>query len=748
MANKFARTVGGNWNTDATWSTTSGGAADTVKPTAADDVFLDASSGAVTIDAASVGRSLNCTGYTNVLTHNAFTLTLGDATAGASNIALKLVAGMTYTLADVATSAITFASTSATQQTIDCGGKNVGNITFGTSGTPNFAVTTAMTTDATATVTSTFGHLHMDGAADNSGLTHAIGKFVASASNVRTINLGTASITCSGTGVYWNMSTTANITFSGSSSTITATGSAGGSTNTFTSGNKSYGTLIVQGAGEQSIGVGNLGTATFVNLTRNGTSDSAGRNCIQLNLPANATVKVTGVLTVTGESAIKRSLVWPASNGVAGFLDVTGATLTLQYTNFQDTTFITAGTNVNISAITGGSGDCGGNTITGGGTLTFTSPTTQAWLTTGGGNVSDVTKWTSRIPLPQDSCVFNTAFSASPKIILDMMFTGSLDFTSSTGAMSYSAGWSGANTVGNITCRSGVTITNEASSSLYINSRGGTTSITANGCTWNATTQTSAGTTGNITFVDTLTIGAQLQPRSGTITIPSGVILTVQSIVSNANNALAIVSIVNNGTLNISSTGTIYSLVNAANLTSVTGSGIIGITNTGAASKTFAGGGNTYPAVRIAGGGSGAVIFTGANTFQRIYTDGGGTKSITLPGSTTTTILSHLGLNNGSNVITVNSSAGSATLFKGEGSLIWDYVSMTSIVAAGNSSMFAGSNSTDNGGNTGWIFTDPPSGYNKVTIKDRLNKFFSDKTGILNRRDAERSFFGNSSLDF
>jgi len=91
IVNKFARAGGGNWNTDATWSTTTGGAADTTKPDATDDVFLDANSGNVTIAANSYCRSINCTDYTGTLTQDASTtLYIGDATAGAGNIALKL----------------------------------------------------------------------------------------------------------------------------------------------------------------------------------------------------------------------------------------------------------------------------------------------------------------------------------------------------------------------------------------------------------------------------------------------------------------------------------------------------------------------------------------------------------------------------------------------------------------------------------------------------------------------------------
>lgn len=749
MASKFGRAGGGNWTTDATWSTTSGGAADTVAPTAADDVFLDANTGAITIDAAAVGRSLNCTGYTNVLTHNAFTLTLGDATAGASNIALKLVSGMTYTLANVATSAITFASTSATQQTIDCGGKNVGNIIFGTSGTPNFAVTTAMTTDATATVTSTFGHIHMDGAADNSGLSHSIGKWVSSASNTRTINLGSSTITLTATsGTTWNMSTTALITFSAASSTIISTGGTGGNSLSFVTGNKTYGTVDLRGASEQSVQTSSAGTATFTNLYRTGTTTVAGWNIISMSLAAGGIIRVTGTFRCQGETNLKRAIIWPNSNGVPTTLNVTGATLDITNCDFQDVSFVSS-TNIDLSAITGLSGNAGGNSISGGGTLTFTPATTQTWQTTGSGNCSDVTKWTSRVPLPQDTCIFSSAFTGSPTITADMWFSlGAVDFSTSTGNVTFNAALAVTNLVGDVTMRSGVTLTNSASCSFYLNSRTNNT-ITFGGSTWNAITQVSSSNGGNLTFTNGV-IGAQLQHRSGTITIPSNVTLTTNTYISNATVITAAALITVSGTWNLSGTGTVFTLLNSVTLTTVSGSGTIGITNTGASSKTFAGAGGSYPGIVITGGGSGAVIFTGANTFSSLKVTGG-TKSITLPGSTTTTLQSIAGLSNGTNLITFTASAGSATVSITGGNVNWDYVSLTNIVSTGGATFYAGplTHSTDGGGNTGWIFQSAPiPSTGSRDVNDRLRAFFCAKTGLTHPGDAERAFWNNTALDF
>lgn len=159
MATVTATASGGTraWSDTATWDTAA-------VPTAADDVVLDATSGAVTIAAAAVARSLNASAYTGTLTHNAaVTLSLGDATAAAGNAALTLGSGMTYTLGNISTSAISLISTSTTQQTVTTAGKTVGNLTVnGTSSSwllsdaltcSNITVSTGTLTTGNQTVT-------------------------------------------------------------------------------------------------------------------------------------------------------------------------------------------------------------------------------------------------------------------------------------------------------------------------------------------------------------------------------------------------------------------------------------------------------------------------------------------------------------------------------------------------------------------------------------------------------------------
>jgi len=102
----YARAAGGNWNTNATWSTSSGGAADTTYPVATDTAILDANSGQVTINVNSACAVLSMFAggageYTNTLTFNAtLTITggidLGGTVAGTGGN-LNVTAGCTLT---------------------------------------------------------------------------------------------------------------------------------------------------------------------------------------------------------------------------------------------------------------------------------------------------------------------------------------------------------------------------------------------------------------------------------------------------------------------------------------------------------------------------------------------------------------------------------------------------------------------------------------------------------------------------
>ena len=548
MANRYARTGGGNWTDNATWSTTSGGAADTVAPTASDDVFLDANSGNVTISANSVGKSLTCTGYTGTLTHNAFNLLISGN--------ITLVSGMTYTPTNSASCLISMQSNG----TFTSGGKTPHIVTLGTN------------------VTMTLGD---------------------------------------------------NLTF------------------------------------------------------------DATKTC-DLQLNATGAVLVLNGFTVSGNSATNRVLIRTTTLGTAR--TITNTTGTFANADFRDITFSTV---ADYSAITGGSGDCGGNT-----NATFTTSADQHWISASGGNWSDVTKWTSRVPLPQDNVYFDNAFSASQTVTADMPRLGkSIDWTGASGSPTFSLTSSnGVTNYGSFILISAMTFTQ--STALYFEGRGSFTITSAGKSFGNNTTINGVG--GTYTLSDAFTSTSDLRVGTNCTFNTGGFSISVTQFTTNITGVTSPTLNLGSSTISLTSTGTVFecilSTVNA-------GTSTIFLTNTSASSKTFSGQGKTFYNLKISGSGAGAVILTGANTFNRIYTDGGGTKSITLPGSTTTTLLSGAGLNNGTNVITFTANSGSATVSKANGILEWDYVNLTNIPSTGGATFYAGANSTDGGGNTGWSFT-------------------------------------------
>lgn len=252
--------IGGNWTTGATW-------VDLSSPTAADDAQASSLSGNFTIDnGGAVCRSLDTDTFTGILTHNASSnLTIGDATAGAGNIALRLDPGLTYTLGSATTSALIFASTSTTQQTITTSGKTLGNITINGVG-GKWTPTDTLTSSGALTIT--------NGAYDNSvsNVAHSIGTIAVTGSAARTLNLGAATwtLTSTATGNIWSISFASNLTFSGASATIVIA-NASSNLRTFVGQGQAYGTITYTVAGSTGglnfTGSNTIGRLNFSDVT-------------------------------------------------------------------------------------------------------------------------------------------------------------------------------------------------------------------------------------------------------------------------------------------------------------------------------------------------------------------------------------------------------------------------------------------------------------------------------------------------
>lgn len=705
MATRVAAAGGGNWTAGATWV---GG----VAPTAADDAQLSGSSGAVTIDAGAVARSLDCTGYTGTLTHTAaVTLTLGDASAGLSNIALKLVAGMTYTLGSVTTSAITIASTTATQQTFSLGGKSCGNLTLAGSTTGNLAITSAITQDPTAQVLQSGGNVHYDGATDNAGLSHTVGTIGSSGSTAKTFTFGTATVTAtrSGASAHFNIPNGINNTVSAASATLVgASAGTGRIVHSYLFPTDTViGTLTLNSEGENEI----LTRCQIGTLNRNG--NSAPHN--QLNLPNASSITVTTAINIIGQTDA-RITVWPNTDAVPTTLICTGATLNFQHCDFQDIIFNRGGGNVDLSAATGGSGDCGGNVMTGGGALSFTPATTQTWNNSAGGNWSTAANWTSRVPLVQDTVVIPGPMTASPTIQADRKFMcRDLSVTTTdpfTLNLNQYEGWM----TGAVSLASGCTLARSASNQWVLGPRS-TVAFAANGApTPSLSLRVNAGNGGRIVFGDAWTVNGLITTRSGIVEVGAASVLSLNGYASTASSTgLASSNLVLSGVLRLVApsynTATPINLTQGPTIQTVTDNGgRIEFTSLFGATRTIAGLGQSFPDIRIAPNGSGAVAITGANRLARLpVLTGAGTGTVILPSAVTTTIRSPGDelQGNGTSVLTIKSSTGAsaATISKAQGRVRGDYLSLQDLTATGGAIFSAGANSTNVSGNTGWTFT-------------------------------------------
>lgn len=682
MALITAAVGGGNWTVGSTWV---GG----VAPTAADDALLTSASGNVTIDSGAVCRSLDCNTYTGTLTHSSgVTLTIGDGTAGTGNIALRLVSGMTYTKGSTTTSAISFISTSATVQTVTCGGKTLGNITFNASSNGSWQFSDAFSCGA-ATLTFTKGTLNTN------GQSVTCGTFTANDTNVKTLTLGASAIAVSAA---WSLSTSSNTTFNANTSAITVNTTSV----TFNGGAKTYNDVILSGMTITNSFIS--GANTFANLTLSNSTVKT----TEIAMQANQTI--TGTLTITGNSVINRLLIKTGTLGTSQTL--TAATVTASNCDFMDITGAGAAS-WNLSAITGNSGDCGGNsgiTFTTGATQTATGTASFTWSTHG---------WTSRVPLPQDDVVINNAFVAGRVVTQDMPRAGkSIDFTGATGSPTFTP-----TTIftlyGSFTFISGMTVTTGSYS--YIFGGRGAFTLTSAGKTIDVFDVRAPG--GSLTLQDNLSCVASANSHTlvaGTLDFNNfDVTMSRLSISGSTTRTFTAGS----GTLTLAGTGTVFNAVTATNLTVTATTGTIKITDTSATARTFSGGGKTYGTLWSAAGSSTAnLTIAGSNTFTEFKDTGTAAHSILFTAGTTQTVGTFTVSGSAGNAITINSTttATHALVKTGGGTISCDYLNIQHSVATPATTWYAGVNSTDNQAvataGSGWIFTAPPAGGLSIPI--------------------------------
>ena len=444
--------------------------------------------------------------------------------------------------------------------------------------------------------------------------------------------------------------------------------------------------------------IGVFGTAGTSTVTLGDDMDFVASKLCAVTLGSTSTLDLNG-FTMAGNSATNRLLIKTGTLGTARPITVSGGTF--ENADFRD---VTLNVSTDLSAITGLSGDCGGNT-----NITFTTAATQTWDGTTG-NWSTSARWTSRVPLPQDDV--NVAASSAGTLTADMPRLGkSIDFTGG-GALTLTFGTS--NTLyGSMTFISAMTVT--GAQGLIWECRT-TANITSAGKTWpnSSSINLNIGTYSlQDAFVATnilqLNTAATLTTNNFSVSVSNVSFSSTSAATYNLGSSTITLTGTGSNTFNPSSSG----VINA-------GTSTILLSDISATSKTFAGQGKTYNNLSISGGGAGAVIITGANTFADFYMNPSvaGTKTIQFTAATTTTFgAAFNGFDNGTNVWTISSvTAATHTLSKTSGAVCADYLNLTNSIATGGANFSAGANSTDNGGNSGWAFTGCPFQSSRLTL--------------------------------
>jgi hypothetical protein len=307
------------------------------------------------------------------------------------------------------------------------------------------------------------------------------------------------------------------------------------------------------------------------------------------------------------------------------------------------------------------------------------------------------------------NCLF-TAGSDSVTLANPSNFTGNLDFTGFSGIWTNAS--SPMNFSGSLTLGSGMTVTS-GTGLFTFNATSGTKTITSNSVQCNHPI-TINGSGGTFQLGDNLDMSGA---SSRVLTLTNGTFATNSHTLKSGTFALG------SGTKTLTLTGSdVYTLVgtgtvwdtntNSSGFTFNPNTSTIKMTDTTNTAITFAGGGETFANIYWNRSSSTATnTITGTNTFADFKDDGSAAHTIVFPNATTTVSTFTVSGTSG-HLITLSRTGGSGTftLSAPSGTISRDYLSISNSAATGGAEWYAGANSTDGGGNSGWLFQAPTSG--------------------------------------
>ena len=553
-------------------------------------------------------------------------------------------------------------------------------------------LTGSLTMSNTLTVTGAL--THTTGTLNTNGQTCTLGSYTQGA-GTKTLTLGSSAISCNS----W-LARTASITVTANTAVVTQSGAASTFDNNSLAGVNYNGMSLVQsGSGAASVGLttGVTSTITLANYTRTGTAVKTD------SLTIGAPLTVTGTATFNGNSITNRIIINSSVYGTAR--TITAAVTSISNADFQDITAAGAAawTGTSVGNALGNSG------------ITFTTPVTRYAVVAG--NWSSTATWSSTsggaggssVPLAHDTVILDANSAAGtytvdmPRIGADQIHTGftrTLSWTTNINPTMY----------GSFTMSSGATYSYGNTVNWTFAGRG-THTITTAGNTLTGTNfaPTIAAFGGSYTNQDALTSGHTWSLTDGTWNTNGFTITIAIMLVSGTRNKTLTLGA---STINLTATtGTPWNIT-ATGLTLNSNTSNIVISTASASTRTFAGGSMTYNMLTYTVAGStGQLNITGSNTMGIAFSDITNARTLAFTAGTTTTITTWNVNGTAGKLMSVNSiTAATHTLTKASGTISSDYLSLTNSIATGGAAWYAGANSTNVSGNTGWIFSAAPTG--------------------------------------
>jgi hypothetical protein len=733
MANKYWVGGTGTWSAanTANWSAASGGAGGAAVPTTADVAIFDSAS-----NAGSSGASYT---VTRTATTNVLGIQMANPSAGTLTFAGSSVIGIT-------TSGLTVST--------GVSWTNTGVMTFsGTCSvsTNNVSIASPVTISGSAITVTLGSAFTTTGAFTLTQGTFALTTFNLTCLTFTAPGTLTRSLTQAGADIYvtgnnatvYDVSSTTGFTFSARSFYFTYAGSTG--TRTLACSAGLTGNDLRINAGSDIVSITGAGAAINQLFFSGFSGTWSGTNAISvfgnLLLSSTMTVSYSGAITFSGTAGpilttstktLNSTLTIALTSGpvyIAGSATTTGA---ITYTsgnidltnggagNYTLTGASFTSSNTNTRVITFGTG---GITTTGSGTAFNVTGTNLSYTGTPTVNISNNSGVATTVTA--------TGFTATNA--LNFNFTvGTYTLTETASNIYNNLNYTGFGGVvgnpvrtiyGNVTYSASATNISGANATTFA-ATSGTQTITSNGAL-TSFPHIQNGVGGTVQLADALI--KLINSSSSTYTLTNGTFnannfnLTVYTFSSNNSNVRTIT--MGSGTWSLGAgsvlSATAWDLTTTTNLTFNKNTANISLTaNPGVSGNkiTFAGGGLTYNNIDIslAGTTTGAIVaFTGSNTFGTMSSTRTVAWVLTLPSSATTTVSAFSIAGTAGNIVTINSSTSgtAATLTKsGGGTVSSDYLSIKDSAATPSTlTWYAGANSTNVSGNTGWIFTAPPT---------------------------------------